>query len=162
MPMDLFAPSQRPADRAAIRNAPRFHGAASDDMSDAQIGLMTATPIIIVFAIALRRMGVLSTVATVSAVSLSVAIGGAVHDAVEPSILDPGKSHQTDRTRIERRGWASIRSALEGVEFRSRSQWVTRRKFCDDVRFRHNSERYSTGGSRLRILAQPLRSIRAT
>jgi hypothetical protein len=52
----------------------RFHGAASDDMSDAQIGLMTATPIIIVFAIALRRIGVLSTVATVSAVSISVAI----------------------------------------------------------------------------------------
>ncbi|MGX4805731.1 hypothetical protein [Bradyrhizobium guangdongense] len=43
-------------------------------MSEAQLGLMTATPIIIVFAIGLRRMGVLSTVATVSAVSLSVAI----------------------------------------------------------------------------------------
>jgi len=48
--------------------------AVSNDKSDAQIGLMTATPIIIAFAIALRRMGVLSTVATVSAVSLSVAI----------------------------------------------------------------------------------------
>lgn len=43
-------------------------------MSEAQFGLVTATPIIIVFAIALRKMGVLSTVATVSAVSLSVAI----------------------------------------------------------------------------------------
>ena len=43
-------------------------------MSEAQLGLMTATPIIIIFAIALRRMGVLSTVAPVSAVSLSVAI----------------------------------------------------------------------------------------
>jgi hypothetical protein len=43
-------------------------------MSEAQLGLMTATPIIIVFAIALRKMGVLSTVATVSAISLSVAI----------------------------------------------------------------------------------------
>ena len=43
-------------------------------MSEAQLGLMTATPIIIVFAIALRKMGVLSTVATVSAVSLSVVI----------------------------------------------------------------------------------------
>jgi hypothetical protein len=43
-------------------------------MSEAQLGLMTATPIIIVFAIALQRMGVLSTVATVSAISLSVAI----------------------------------------------------------------------------------------
>jgi hypothetical protein len=56
---------------AAIR---RLHETASDAMSDAQIGLMTATPVIIVFAIVLRRMGVLSTVATVSAVSLSVAI----------------------------------------------------------------------------------------
>jgi hypothetical protein len=43
-------------------------------MSEAQLGLLTATPIIILFAVALRRMGVLSTVATVSAVSLSVAI----------------------------------------------------------------------------------------
>jgi hypothetical protein len=43
-------------------------------MSEAQLGLMTATPIIIVFAIALRKMGVLSTAATVAAVSLSVAI----------------------------------------------------------------------------------------
>ncbi|WP_298887134.1 hypothetical protein [uncultured Bradyrhizobium sp.] len=43
-------------------------------MSEAQLGLMTATPIIIIFAIALRKMGVLSTVATISAVSLSVAI----------------------------------------------------------------------------------------
>ena len=43
-------------------------------MTGAQIGLMTATPIVVVFAIALRRMGVLSTAATVSAVSLSVAI----------------------------------------------------------------------------------------
>lgn len=43
-------------------------------MSEAQLGLMTATPIIIIFAIALRKMGVLSTVATVSAVGLSVAI----------------------------------------------------------------------------------------
>jgi hypothetical protein len=61
-------------DRGTTAPTPGFHGAASDDMSEAQIGLMTATPIIIVFAIALRRMGVLSTVATVSAVSLSVAI----------------------------------------------------------------------------------------
>lgn len=43
-------------------------------MSEAQIGLLTATPIIIVFAGALRAMGVLSTVATVSAIALSVAI----------------------------------------------------------------------------------------
>jgi len=43
-------------------------------MSEAQLGLMTATPIIVLFAIALRKMGVLSTVATVSAVSLSIAI----------------------------------------------------------------------------------------
>ncbi len=44
-------------------------------MTQAQLGLLTATPIIIVFAGALRAMGVLSTVATVSAMLLSVAIG---------------------------------------------------------------------------------------
>jgi hypothetical protein len=70
----LFAPTQRPPARITVGTASGFQGAASNDMSDAQIGLMTATPIIIAFAIALRRMGVLSTVATVSAVSLSVAI----------------------------------------------------------------------------------------
>ncbi len=43
-------------------------------MSEAQLGLLTATPIIILFAAALRRMGVLSTTATISAVTLSVAI----------------------------------------------------------------------------------------
>ncbi|WP_407159911.1 hypothetical protein [Bradyrhizobium sp. STM 3557] len=43
-------------------------------MSEAQIGLLTATPIIIIFAGALRAMGVLSTVATVAASTLSVAI----------------------------------------------------------------------------------------
>jgi len=37
-------------------------------MSDAQPGLLTATPIIIAFAGALRAMGVLSTTATVFAV----------------------------------------------------------------------------------------------
>ncbi|WP_339027324.1 hypothetical protein WI604_21110 [Bradyrhizobium symbiodeficiens] len=53
-------------------------------MSDAQIGLMTATPIIIVFAIVLRRMGVLSTVATVSAVTLSVAIAAVLFTTQSP------------------------------------------------------------------------------
>jgi hypothetical protein len=43
-------------------------------MSDAQPGLLTATPIIIAFAGALREMGVLSTVATSSATGLSIAI----------------------------------------------------------------------------------------
>lgn len=43
-------------------------------MSEAQLGLITVTPIIIVFAAALRRMGVLSTTGTVSAVALSIAI----------------------------------------------------------------------------------------
>ncbi len=43
-------------------------------MSEAQWGLVTVTPIIIVFAAALRRIGVLSTTGTVSAVALSVAI----------------------------------------------------------------------------------------
>jgi hypothetical protein len=50
-------------------------GAATGEaMSEAQIGLLTATPIIIVFAGTLRAMGVLSTVATVAASTLSVAI----------------------------------------------------------------------------------------
>jgi hypothetical protein len=43
-------------------------------MSDAQIGLLAATPIIIAFAGALRAMGVLSTTATAAAVTLSIAI----------------------------------------------------------------------------------------
>jgi hypothetical protein len=42
-------------------------------MSDAQIGLLTATPLIMLFAGALRAMGVLSTTATVSAIALSAA-----------------------------------------------------------------------------------------
>jgi hypothetical protein len=55
-------------------------------MSDAQLGLLTATPIIIAFAGTLRAMGVLSTTATVFAVGLSIAIArGAVHDAVARS-----------------------------------------------------------------------------
>jgi hypothetical protein len=47
---------------------------AKNIMSEAQLGLLTATPIIVVFAGVLRAMGVLSTVATVSATLLSVAI----------------------------------------------------------------------------------------
>lgn len=43
-------------------------------MSEAQIGLVTATPIIFVFAGTLRAMGVLSTVGTVWAIALSAAI----------------------------------------------------------------------------------------
>jgi hypothetical protein len=62
----------------------RFRETASEEMSDAQIGLMTATPIIIVFALALRRMGVLSTVATISAVSLSVAIAAVLFTTQSP------------------------------------------------------------------------------
>jgi hypothetical protein len=43
-------------------------------MSEAQIGLLTATPLIMLFAGALRAMGVLSTTATVFAVALSALI----------------------------------------------------------------------------------------
>ncbi|MBR1203688.1 MULTISPECIES: hypothetical protein [unclassified Bradyrhizobium] len=43
-------------------------------MSEAQLGLLTATPVIIAFAGMLRAMGVLSTVATVSAILLSAGI----------------------------------------------------------------------------------------
>jgi hypothetical protein len=72
----LFAPSQRPEWRPWIGYASKFHGPGRQrtTMTDAQLGLITATPIIIVFAAALRRMGVLSTTATISAVGLSVAI----------------------------------------------------------------------------------------
>jgi hypothetical protein len=43
-------------------------------MSDAQLGLLTATPIIIVFAGVLRAAGVMSTTAATSAIGLSIAI----------------------------------------------------------------------------------------
>lgn len=43
-------------------------------MTDAQIGLSVATPIIVGFAILLYRMGVLQRAGTVSAVLASVAI----------------------------------------------------------------------------------------
>ncbi|MBP1883829.1 hypothetical protein [Sinorhizobium mexicanum] len=43
-------------------------------MTDAQIGLSVATPIIIVFALVLHRMGVLQRTGTVSAVLFSIAI----------------------------------------------------------------------------------------
>lgn len=71
----LFAGAQRPQRSPAIRT---FDMESMDErtevMSDAQIGLLTATPLIILFAAALRAMGVLSTTATASAVGLSVAI----------------------------------------------------------------------------------------
>lgn len=43
-------------------------------MSDAQLGLLLATPIIVVFAIALRRMGVLQAYSSFAAVLFSIAI----------------------------------------------------------------------------------------
>jgi hypothetical protein len=43
-------------------------------MSEAQLGLLTVTPILVLFAVALRKMGVLSTTAAVCASGLSVAI----------------------------------------------------------------------------------------
>lgn len=43
-------------------------------MTDAQIGLSVATPIIVIFALILYRMGVLQRTGTVSAVLASVAI----------------------------------------------------------------------------------------
>ncbi|MEI2298256.1 hypothetical protein [Ensifer sp. MJa1] len=43
-------------------------------MTDAQIGLSVATPIIIVFALVLYRMGVLQRGATLSAVLSSIAV----------------------------------------------------------------------------------------
>ncbi|GGB01807.1 hypothetical protein GCM10011491_32500 [Brucella endophytica] len=43
-------------------------------MSDAQLGLAVAAPLIIIFALAMHRMGVLRPSATLTAVVLSVAI----------------------------------------------------------------------------------------
>lgn len=43
-------------------------------MSEAQLGLLTVTPILVLFAVMLRAMGALSTTATVSASTLSIAI----------------------------------------------------------------------------------------
>ncbi|MEK1854544.1 MAG: hypothetical protein AAAC48_22455 [Phyllobacterium sp.] len=43
-------------------------------MTDAQVGLIVATPMIIVFAIALNRMGVLQRAGAMTAVIFSVAI----------------------------------------------------------------------------------------
>lgn len=43
-------------------------------MSDAQIGLMMATPLIIIFALMLYKMGVLRPTGTIAAVTLSVVI----------------------------------------------------------------------------------------
>lgn len=43
-------------------------------MTDAQLGLTLATPIIVFFAVALRRMGVLQGYSTFAAVLFSVAI----------------------------------------------------------------------------------------
>jgi hypothetical protein len=43
-------------------------------MTDAQVGLVIATPIIIIFAFALYRMGVLQRYSTVSAVVFSAVI----------------------------------------------------------------------------------------
>jgi hypothetical protein len=45
-------------------------------MTDAQTGLLFATPIIAVFAVALARMGVIRTAGAVTAVVASVAIAG--------------------------------------------------------------------------------------
>jgi len=43
-------------------------------MTDAQAGLMMATPLIVIFAVMLHRMGVLRLTGTVAAVTMSVAI----------------------------------------------------------------------------------------
>lgn len=45
-------------------------------MTDAQTGLMVATPVIIGFSIALYRMGVLQRYSTAVAVTVSVVIAG--------------------------------------------------------------------------------------
>jgi hypothetical protein len=47
-------------------------------VSDAQIGLMTAAPLIVVFAVMLHRMGVLRLSGTIAAVTMSVVIAAAL------------------------------------------------------------------------------------
>jgi hypothetical protein len=47
-------------------------------VSDAQIGLVTAAPLIIVFAVMLYRMGVLRLTGTIAAVTMSVVIAAAL------------------------------------------------------------------------------------
>jgi len=48
-------------------------------MTDAQIGLAVSTPIIVLFSIALYRMGVLQRYSTVTAVIASVAIAAVLY-----------------------------------------------------------------------------------
>ncbi|WP_262265957.1 hypothetical protein [Microvirga yunnanensis] len=43
-------------------------------MSDAQVGLVMATPLIIIFAVMLNRIGVLRPTGTIAAVAMSVVI----------------------------------------------------------------------------------------
>ncbi|NVO15048.1 MAG: hypothetical protein HXX10_13520 [Rhodoplanes sp.] len=43
-------------------------------MNDAQVGLLVATPIVVVFAVALRRMGAVRTTGAIVAVVASVVI----------------------------------------------------------------------------------------
>jgi len=47
-------------------------------MSDAQIGLSIATPVIVIFAIALHRMGVLQRTGVVTAVIAAIAIAASL------------------------------------------------------------------------------------
>ena len=61
-------------------------------MSEAQIGLLTATPLIVRFAGSLRVMGVLSTAATASAVVLSLAVTVLLFSTI-PSIFSRKQPH---------------------------------------------------------------------
>lgn len=47
-------------------------------MSDAQVGLVMATPLIVIFAVMLHRMGVLRLSGTIAAVTMSIAIATAL------------------------------------------------------------------------------------
>lgn len=48
-------------------------------MTDAQFGLILATPLIVAFAIALNRMGVLRPIGATAAVAASVAIAAVLY-----------------------------------------------------------------------------------
>lgn len=66
----FFVKSQR---RREFRHYDRKQKGSSN-MTDAQVGLALATPIIVAFAIALRKMGVLQGYSAMAAVLFSVAI----------------------------------------------------------------------------------------
>jgi hypothetical protein len=71
--LSLFDRSQRSARRDWLSCARK-----GELMSDAQIGLSIATPVIVIFAIMLYRMGVLQRTGVVTAVIAAIAIAASL------------------------------------------------------------------------------------